>query len=161
MKATKILATGVLILAALSLQAWAIEPVSVSDRAVVLNPERASQMVKQCSRRSPTEVSGSWMPTLGDITLIEKALPQFIAHRARLHRPASAYCRQYVGLISRGRKIIYVNALLASEFKDRDPDAIDWKKEPVVVCDGGGDAWGVEFDPHTNRFHNFAVNGTP
>jgi hypothetical protein len=99
------------------------------------------------------------MPTLSEIALLEEALPSFIANKSGQRHPASAYCRQYVGLISRGRKIIYVNALIASDFEERNPDALDWKKVPMMVCDGGADFLGLDFDPLTKHFQRFAANG--
>jgi hypothetical protein len=137
------------------------DPIVVSDRAVILTCDQARRLVKQCSRTGPENVTDFWMPSLVEIDSLEKALPRFIADKSGLRKPISAYCRQYVGLIVNGRKLIYVNALLASEFENREADAIDWRKEPVTVCDGGADAWGVEFDVSSRRFEHFAVNGAP
>ena len=64
--------------------------------------------------------------------------------------------RQYVGIISGAKKLIYLNALLA---ETRDPREPDWRFTAVMVCDGGDAFWGVEFDPIDNTFHNLGFNG--
>jgi hypothetical protein len=74
----------------------------------------------------------------------------------------SEYCRQYVGVISNGRKVIYINALPVSGAEDNaiDPeDRMQWKKEPAIVCDGGPEFWGAEFDLLAKEFLHPEGNG--
>jgi hypothetical protein len=144
--------------------AAADEPIRVSDLAVIFLAADAHKFVKQCSRTSPEAITGFWTPTLSEVSLVEKALPAFVAGKAAgLRHPVSAFRRQYAGLISKGRKIIYINALLAAYFEesDRDSNARDWKKQPMMVCDGGSAFWGVEFDLLEKRFQHFSANGAP
>ena len=35
----------------------------------------------------------------------------------------------------------------------------DWRTAPISICDGGALAFGVEYDPATGAFANFAFNG--
>jgi hypothetical protein len=69
--------------------------------------------------------------------------------------------RQYAGFISSGRKIIYVNALPRRDTESQMPDEPpeDWKHKALVMCDGGPQFFGVEYDPQTKAFSNFAFNG--
>ena len=46
------------------------------------------------------------------------------------------------------------------EDKEVDPeDRMQWKKEPAIVCDGGPEFWGVEFDLVAKEFLHFEGNG--
>jgi hypothetical protein len=160
MNAPRLLVAVVGIYASLVPDAGAINPRKISGQTVILTPQQAPQLMKQCSRAGPEKVTGFWMPDSSDVALLEKELPAFVT-KSGLRRPLSAYCRQYVGVISNGKKIIYINALLCSDFEDEDRDAhsLDWKREPIVVCDGGPDAWGVEFDMLGKEFQHFEANG--
>jgi len=63
------------------------------------------------------------------------------------------YYLQYVGIVAKGRKLVYVNA-----FRSSGPPE-SWRTQPEVVCDGGPYAWGVVYDPGTREFFDLAVNG--
>jgi hypothetical protein len=54
-----------------------------------------------------------------------------------------------------------VNALPADEHAD---DSLGgghqlWRRAPMVVCDGGPNFWGVEYDVAAKRFQNVGFNG--
>lgn len=66
------------------------------------------------------------------------------------------YYFQYGALVRGGKRLIYINALPKSE---RDRRQV-WRRGPEVVCDGGPNFWGVEFNPSTNQFQNASFNGT-
>jgi hypothetical protein len=149
------------IYASLVSHAGATDPVVISERAVILTPEQAPRLMKPCSRAGPEGVSGFWMPTADDVVLMEKDLPLFMS-RSGIMRPMSDYCRQYVGVIANGRKIIYINAIPISDAEDQEMDPEDrmqWKKEPAIVCDGGPEFWGAEFDLVAKEFLHLAGNG--
>lgn len=161
MHTLRLLAALVGIYGSLASNAWAIDPVIVSDRAVILTPEQAPRLMKPCSRPGPDKVSGFWMPTASDVALMEKELPAFMS-KSGIRHPVSDYCRQYVGVISNGRKVIYINALPVSDAEDKDIDPEDrmqWKKEPAIVCDGGPEFWGAEFDLLAKEFLHLEGNG--
>jgi hypothetical protein len=51
-----------------------------------------------------------------------------------------------------GHKTIYVNLFLP-EYGEQ------WRRDVVLVCDGGIGFWGVEFDITSNAFVHIAYNG--
>ncbi len=60
--------------------------------------------MKQCSRASPTGVTGFWKPTAEQVQSIEKRLPAFLAKGGnKIDLPRT--CRQYIGIISHGKKL--------------------------------------------------------
>ena len=115
-----------------------------------------------------SEFSGFWTPTAADIRGLEERLAGFIKREAvrdkrrssqisEVHRRLPEYRRQYVGVISDGRKLILLNA-----FPRRDsgePYFPDWKRELVEVSDGGASYWKVFYDPHRQKFDFLAING--
>lgn len=134
--------------------------VIVSDQfeGVIFPKEKAGEVLKQCSRPTP-QADGYWDVTKEDILKLERALPDYAKlnspkHCEDLVQKLSLYKRQYVGIIVQGRKIIYVNTLLPNEYSGR-----SWKMEPEMVCDGGCDFWGVEFDVESGQFSNLYSNG--
>ena len=108
--------------------------------------------MKQCSRVTPTDVSGFWSPSPAQMIAIEKLLPDLLRKNGQKLN-LSDY-RQYIGVTSHGKKLIYLNSF-PSEVTKR----LDWRTTAVVVCDGGDAFWGVEFDPADNTFHNLQFNG--
>jgi hypothetical protein len=123
----------------------------------ILPVSQGPQLLRQCSRSTPADVSGYWTPSPSQISAAEKSLPELLAksgHKFKL----SNFRSQYLGVISHGKKIIYVNAFPASLYSDT-KETVHWQTEAVIICDGGEHFWGVEFDPDDNTFHNLQFNG--
>jgi hypothetical protein len=119
---------------------------------VILKSGHAKALLSQCSRAAPEKISAQWTPSKDQIEQLESKLP---AYKQELKRPMtqlSSFYRQYAGFIAGGRKIIYVNLFP----KRIDPD---WRSRAVMVCDGGEQFWGVEFEVNTGQFVNPAFNG--
>jgi hypothetical protein len=119
---------------------------------VILKGGQSKALLQQCSRAAPEKVSAQWTPTKNQIEQLETKLPAF---KQKLKRPAaqlSSFYRQYAGFIAGGRKIIYVNLFP----KRIDPD---WQSRAVIVCDGGEQFWGIEFEVDTGQLVNAAFNG--
>ena len=129
---------------------------------------QATDVIHQCSRSSPGPVEGTWLPTVKEIRDLEARLPQALddalAKRGQFANRSRDIGRQYAGLKIAGRSIIYVNGFPLSMFEmearytpglSRD----DWKRQAVMVCDGGPAYFGVEYDPKTKVFSHFAFNG--
>jgi hypothetical protein len=60
-------------------------------------------------------------------------------------------------VVSRGRRLIYLNAFPAYE-----PNPVfetDWRSTAFTVCDDGDGFWGVAFDPATHEFDYLGFNG--
>jgi hypothetical protein len=120
---------------------------------VIFKGQQAKDLLQQCSRATPEKVSAQWTPSVQQITQLEQKFP---AYKQKLKRPTaqlSSFYRQYAGFMAGGRKIIYVNLF---------PKRIDpvWRSRAVIVCDGGEQFWGVEFEVDTWQFVNAAFNGS-
>jgi hypothetical protein len=133
-----------------------------SAMGTILPAEKAQTLAKQCSRISPSPVTGTWSPTPADVAALEAVLGRELATQL-LPEPGAKpedYYRQYAGLVTGGRKIIYVNGL-HRDAVDRAPEGQrdTWKTDPAMICDGGSITFGVEYDPASKTFANFAFNG--
>ncbi len=154
----------------LSLFGFLMSALSVSAQEpdyAVLDSVSALKMGHQCSRWAPI-ITGTWNPSSSDIANVESNLgkiSEIVADsccllRGRIKEPRS-YLRQYVGVEVDGKRLIYVNAFARTFFDDW-PSQVpkpDWRKEPIIPCDGGDDYWGVLFDPSTSSFFDLAING--
>ena len=58
-----------------------------------------------------------------------------------------------MGFVNKSTRYLYVNAF-PIEFLNRQ----DWKRFPMVICDGGPHLWGIVFDMDTERFYNLYLN---
>lgn len=128
------------------------------EKSALLPATEAKAVTQQCSRSSPNEFTETWEPTKTDIRLMESRFSAIKKLKAKccmegeqienLDRPYM----QYVGIVIKGKKLIYINA-----FYDSDPGE-SWKERAYVICDGGT-AWGVLYDPKTGKFFDLSVNG--
>jgi hypothetical protein len=156
-------------------------PAGVADAfdpelSAVFPPERAQQLVAQCSR-SFAKVDGTWMPTSAQIMQFEAILEPSLraelmldSNGAASYRTVADFYRQYAGLLVGGHHLIYANGFHRSHVQDvqqwlsaartekelssfpkqfRGPDF--WKGTPVDVCDGGRHYWAAAFDVDTGR----------
>jgi hypothetical protein len=133
--------------------------------STILPPVKARLLLKQCSRDAPQSVDATWTPRRTEIAELESRLGPILAERLDAielsdglpDRPAPAdYYRQYAGIIIAGRRVIYVNGFSKLFLRDF---GTEWHREPVRVCDGGEELFGVEYDPATKTFANFRFNG--
>jgi hypothetical protein len=130
---------------------------SLPDHCAILPVSQGPALIKQCSRGSPTNVTGFWSPSPDQIVAIEKLLPALLSKSGHKLELSDSY-RQYVGVTSNGKKLIYLNSFPKDAFAGSS-EHVDWRTQAVVACDGGPAFWGVEFDPADNTFHNFGSNG--
>jgi hypothetical protein len=120
-------------------------------------PVNAGQsLLRQCSRGTPN-ASQFWNPSPDQIQKLESLLPQYVRHGTDQNPniPGNVeYHRQYVGIVVKGKRLIYGNFYPASV-----SDYFDEKSTPVVVCDGGASFWGIVFEPESSVFLDLQVNG--
>lgn len=157
------------------------EPPTAQDRVAslwtpetrtVLTGDQARALSHQCSRVSPGPVTDIWTPSEDDLNTLEDVLIAQLARELeqRGESPSpGGYYRQYAGFVIGGKQIIYVNGVDESVIErdlappSSDPNAIvinfDWRTQATQICDGGAITFGVEYDPSTGRFSNFAFNG--
>jgi hypothetical protein len=101
---------------------------------------------------------GSWQPDQADMDSLEAALPQI----SGMNRPSpdprhidnlGRYFLQYLPIVQRGRKRIFVNAFCYP------PRGVDWRSRLYVVIDGGDCYWQAYYDPAIGKFSNLMING--
>jgi hypothetical protein len=126
----------------------------------ILEGEKAKLVSGQCSRENPPKIDEIWVPDLNTILRLESQLKVIEALTPELCCLANVkitdvfkYYRQYVGIVSNGKRLIYINAFLLNK------PPKDWKTEPVIVCDGGEGFWGAVFDPQSGEFSALSING--
>jgi hypothetical protein len=121
---------------------------------VVLPPGEAPAVNRLCSRVGPKGVDGGWTPEARDIETLEVRLGDIkLKSRVAISSPFGFY-RQYVSIVSGGRRLIYVNAF------PPDINFKDWKTRLMDVCDGGPAFWGIQFDPVADKFSDLETKRT-
>ena len=130
----------------------------MKTRSVYIFPaQQGPQLLKQCSRKAPENVSGYWTPSDEQVTALKTALAGYIQQhsgdRELLDRSLDTYHAQYTGIISGGKRLIYGN------FYIHQADWLHEDTQPVNVCDGGRSFFGVVFDPAADRIVDIAFNG--
>ena len=64
--------------------------------------------------------------------------------------------RQYVGMLRRGVKVIYVNGMPADSLERHEAE---WRRGQLQVCGGGAANFGIVYDTATKQFDSFEGNG--
>ena len=100
--------------------------------------------------REPGRVSGYWAPSRQQVDQLEAKLSSLEAQVPKV----LDFDRQYVGIESAGKRLIYINA-----FHLPDDSGINPAREAIRVCDGGAQFWGAVFDPASNTFSELQFNG--
>ncbi len=135
-------------------------PSSIPLDPIPLSNEKSSMLFVLLPAKAAKWIatSGTWQPTKIDIDGLEASLPQVSGLRAE-NGPASAiahpeqYFRQYVAVIRKGRKLIYINAF-CGDF----PEA-NWRQQLVLIADGGNCCWQALYDPVKGEFSALRING--
>jgi len=133
-------------------------------------------LVNECYGDSD-RVAGYWQPTASDIRHLETRLSELLrAGKVALHnRSLNHYFRQYIGIKVQQRSLVCLNAVSAdfldlqtarcSRLSLPDREASEechpgyWQQHAIVVDDGGDSLWRILYDPITQEFEGFSVNG--
>ena len=163
---------------AMSLNTWqpASKSISQGPHFTIFDSSWAERMAIPCSRKA-LQIQGAWNPSQKNIQSLENCidtLSHIIGkskyfgggfytlndHNAQgvVHK-ANDFYRQYVGVIIDGIKYIYINAFPPIDAFDSKGNAI-WLEQPVKVCDGGANYWGVLYDPETRLFSKFEFSSS-
>jgi len=97
---------------------------------------------------------GSLVLKSEDIDRLESALSEYLEkNHPFLRKKALSYGRQYVGALIEGKKIVFGNFFCSAE--------TNWQQEKALIWfDDGGDCYFQFFyNPDTNTFKNFSING--
>jgi hypothetical protein len=100
---------------------------------------------------------GYWTPTPADIRAFEDHAATLIPPHPELHLKAddlrTKHMRQYIGVLDKKRKWIWINFFCNSHVKD-------WTHEVVLVKDGGSCYFQLEYNMKTRTVENLSVNGS-
>lgn len=124
----------------------------IVDRGVIVPVDKAAELLRTCSRPSVTPIEGYWRPSAAMVRELESGLDAAVAAQRDLEA-LDRYARQYAGVISGGRRLIYGSFVLFRYARD------DWRTNVVQLCDGGSAAFGVDFDVAAKTFGEVRVNG--
>ncbi len=128
----------------------------------VIFPANATpEMLKQCSRATPSPGEATWQPTDADVDKMEASLPKTLEGLAQARQVNFAgllrnWQRQYVGIVRGGRRLIYGNYFPLDDTNE----LAQWRKQPMTVCDGGPRFFGAEFDVAAERMTRIDFNGS-
>ncbi len=126
----------------------------------VFDSSQGKELLHQCSRSSPKNVSGFWMPTAGDISILEnnfRSIYKISSNACCMYGEYFSdslknYGFQYLGVIIKGQKFIYIDAFHLAE------DSFFRQEEYRSACDGGKWFWGVLFNEQKKKFSDLAFN---
>ena len=136
---------------------WAAPAWDSSDGSI-LPVSQGPALLKQCSRAVPEAVTGYWAPDIKQVSELEMRAPAAFEGQLakRTLKPLSSeFLRQYVGIVSSGIELIYVNAFP----RDHEQYIRNWRSRAKVICDGGPDFFGAAYNPATGTFTQFWFNG--
>ena len=132
----------------------------------VMDTSLGRKMLYQCSRSAPGNVKGFWRPSNEDVKNLEDNFTKI------LQLAGTGCCNsgpgiehlekfgfQYLGVVIKGRKYIYINAFPISEVQEFEKTGGDPLREPMIVCDGGPAFWGALFEVESKKFSALAFNG--
>jgi hypothetical protein len=100
-----------------------------------------------------------WTPSKADVAEAESKLLAFLQQaklgnheKDRILKDIKSYKRQYVGILTRGKKELFINFFCES-FQE------EWTKHFLLVLDGGACFFRVNFSMEKKMFHDLSVNG--
>ena len=115
-----------------------------SIQSTILDSSKAKRLLDQCSRATPQNISGYWNPSENDKVELERNFSK-LEHKQNNFKLKN-YAYQYIGVIIKEEKFIYINAFSKQVFENYDKSETKWESEPIVFCDGGSAFWGVLFN---------------
>ena len=101
-----------------------------------------------------------WQPNRTDVAAAESRLRPYLAtanlppHARAIPKRLSRYTRQYVGATANGHKVLIINA-----FCDDRRSHAAWRRELVMVLDGGDCFFKAVYDVRLQTFIGVEVNG--
>ena len=114
--------------------------------------------------------SGDYKPSDSEVDSLKSGLKAFLGSSLNRSDPSTMcmsgdldsiinnlknYRRRYSGTIENGRKIMLIDAVL-QECIHGD----EWMEEGFKLLDGGDCEWHLRYDPATNTYSKFRINGS-
>jgi hypothetical protein len=127
--------------------------------AVAMKLEAFKDGFRLCHRFGPTGITGYWEVAQTEVERVDRALLVHLERsglQKKLGVSPSLSRRQYLGLVSHRRRIIYINSFPNSFGGGR----IDPTRQFVEDCEGGNRFWGIEYDPQKDSFLNLRAHAT-
>lgn len=98
-----------------------------------------------------------WTPAEADILALEEKLGPYLEQAAPQAypgplQPLSAYKRQYVGFVTEGKSLIFVNFFCETH-------GVDWQQELIFVSDGGSCYFELNYEPQSGVFSDLSIHG--
>lgn len=137
--------------------------------STILTSSNGEKMIKQCSRSVPNNIKAYFDLTKDDVVILENNFRKILSVKStecclkgwNIER-LEDYAYQYIGVIIKNRRYIYINAFLVNMSYGQDSFETwykEWKTKLVIMCDGGDGFWGVLFDLENQSFSQLSVNG--
>ncbi len=103
-----------------------------------------------------------WAPAQQDVLRIEYRLATYLKYRKpeqdeELFKKLPQYKRQYVGIVTGGKKKIWIN-LFHNDFLRKTRNKNKWKNSPLCVDGGGAAFFSIIYDLKTEGFSDFSLN---
>ena len=101
-----------------------------------------------------------WTPSEEDVIAIEDGLVSYLEDNSEnfyvrdipVWERLNEYNRQYIGILVDGKRVVYANYFCDS--------VVDWKKDFVIVMDGGDCFFQFQYDADSGDYFDLQVNGS-
>lgn len=146
-----------LIFTALTLAACSSEQ---GSNWVILTEKQSAEMGIAEWYAEDGQTTGYWRPTREHALAIQEGLPNFLQTNAGSFRAQGTpvwerleeYQSQYLGITLDGRRIVFANYFCTDAGQN-------WRKEFILVMDGGKCFFQFMYDADTGEFFHLRVNG--
>jgi hypothetical protein len=141
---------------------------ALTGRIAILTGPDPMGVLDQCSRDAPARGEANFRPALADIAAMEEAVATALSKRlvgnvtepevADIAALRAGWSGEFTGIVRQGRRFIYANYGSI----DRDATISGRPIETAqarIVCDGGPNYFGVEYDIATGAITHLAFNG--
>ena len=133
---------------------------------ILLNSDRDKWLEKKYGYKQ-------WNPTEKDLKIIQNVLDDAIKNnefdflKKPIRQSINKYYRQYIPYVNiNGERIIEINAFCEilklppnPKSKNQEWTEMDWKKQYVMVDDGGNCYWRIQINIDTKEYYNLMING--
>ena len=135
--------------------------------STILKVKEKSNTLRMCSRITPSEIESYYDLKKEDAQKLEKNMTGIYKLEAKKVycgdnkiKDLASFGYQYLGIVIKGKKYIYVNAFFLTKVKDSGLNFLkrNWKRKLVNVCDGAGGFWGVLYDVEEKKFSDLEFN---
>jgi hypothetical protein len=128
----------------------------IPDSSILLDESKGKKLLEDCSGSELKEkVDTFWTPK--DKEYQDLQLNFFKLNNQVKH--LNNYIIQYIGIIFKETKYIYINAFDKRNLKDQIRVNGDLTSSPVVACGGGNGFWRVLYDVNLKEFKEVQFNG--